>query len=104
MELDLDMATAAVSPMFAAVVFNEVINAAMTPRTHFLFQGYNFQIGENGGTIFIDENAGVIIFIARFGFQVGENGDTIFIGENRDTIIIARLGRKRRSTPDKIKA
>ena len=77
MELDLDMATPAVCPMFAAAAFQEVINAGMTPRTHFLFQGYNF--------------------------QVGENGDTIFIGENRDTIIIVRLGRNRCSTPDKIK-
>lgn len=68
MELDLDMATPAVCPMFAAAAFQEVINAGMTPRTHFLFQGYNFQVGENG-----------------------------------DTIFIARLGRNRRSTPDKIK-
>jgi hypothetical protein len=98
------MATAAVSPMFAAIAFKEIINAGMTPRTHFLFQGYNFQVGENGCTIFINENARVTIFIVRFGFQVGENGDTIFIGENRDPIIIARLGRKRRSAPDKIKA
>ena len=62
------MATPAVCPMFAAAAFQEVINAGMTPRTHFLFQGYNFQVGENG-----------------------------------DTIFIARLGRNRRSTPDKIK-
>ena len=94
MELDLDMATPAVCPMFAAAAFQEVISVGMTPRTHFLFQGYNFQVGENGDTIFIDENAGDTIFIARLGFQVGENGDTIFI---------ARLGRNRRSTPDKIK-
>jgi hypothetical protein len=102
-ELDLVMATLAVCLMFGAAAFQEVINAAMASRTHILFQGYNFQVGENGDTIFIDENAGDTIFIARLGFQVGENGYTIFIGENRDTIIIVRLGRNRRSTPDKIK-
>ena len=77
MELDLVMAILAVCPMFGTAAFQEVINAAMAPHTHFLFQGCNF--------------------------QVGKNGDTIFIGENRDTIFIARLGRNRRSTPDKIK-
>jgi hypothetical protein len=97
------MATLAVCPMFAAAAFQEVINGGMTPCAHFLIQGYNFQVGENGDTIFIDENAGDTIFIVRLRFQVGENGDTIFIGENGDTIFIARLGRNRRSTPDKIK-
>ena len=77
MELDLVMATLAVCLMFGAAAFQEVISAGMTPHTHILFQGYNF--------------------------QVGENGDTIFIGKNGDTIFIARLGRNRRSTPDKIK-
>ena len=103
MEFDLVMATLAVCPMFGTAAFQEVINAAMAPRAHILIQGFNFQVGENGDAIFIDENAGDTIFIARLGFQVGENGDTIFIGENGDKIFIARLGRKRRSTPDKIK-
>ena len=103
MKFGLDMAAPAVCPMFRAAAFQEVINVGMTPRAHFLFQGYNFQVNENGDTIFIDENGGDTVFIARLGFQVGENGDTIFIGENGDKIFIARLGRKRRSTPDKIK-
>ena len=103
MELDLDMATPAVCPMFAAAAFQEVINAGMAPGAHCLFQGGDFQVGENGATIFIDENGGDTNFIVRLGFQVGENGDVIFIGENGDTIFIAGLGRNRRATPDRIK-
>jgi hypothetical protein len=67
-DMELHMASLAVYPMFAASVFQEVINAGMTLPALFRFHGYNFHVVVKGSTFFS-----------------------------------ARLGRNRRSTPDKIK-